>query len=91
MIIDLEVPYAEKDLAKNFGARWNPVKRIWFVRLEGETDVPVELMRWMPRRLVAIQAPAVKLKTKDYSRLSAGGKQAYWLANPVKNGSCADF
>lgn len=29
--IDLRVPFAEKDDAKSLGARWDPVKRVWYV------------------------------------------------------------
>lgn len=35
--IDLNVPYAAKDKAKALGARWDPVRRIWFV--EAGTDL----------------------------------------------------
>lgn len=32
MIVWLNVPFAEKDQAKALGARWNPVKKKWYVK-----------------------------------------------------------
>ena len=32
MRIDLKVPFAEKDTAKTLGARWDPAKKIWYVK-----------------------------------------------------------
>jgi len=31
MIVELNVPFADKDKAKAMGARWNPEKRTWYV------------------------------------------------------------
>lgn len=42
--VDLDVPYGEKDEAKKLGARWDAVRKTWFV----EADMPVEpFRRWM--------------------------------------------
>ncbi|WP_313453309.1 DUF5710 domain-containing protein [Brevundimonas sp.] len=30
-VVDLSVPFSEKDEAKQLGARWNPERRIWYV------------------------------------------------------------
>jgi hypothetical protein len=45
MRIDLKVPFAEKDTAKALGARWDPAKKIWYVK-----DVAdfTPLSRWIP-------------------------------------------
>ena len=45
MRIDLKVPYAEKDAAKALGARWDPAKKIWYVK-----DVAdfTPFTRWIP-------------------------------------------
>lgn len=44
-IILLEVPFAEKDVAKQLGARWNPVLRKWYVP-EGLDPAP--FATWRP-------------------------------------------
>ena len=44
-IILLEVPFAEKDVAKQLGARWNPVLRKWYVP-EGLDPAP--FAAWRP-------------------------------------------
>jgi hypothetical protein len=31
MIVELNVPFDEKEHAKAMGARWNPVKKTWYV------------------------------------------------------------
>lgn len=31
MRVDLNVPFAEKDDAKKLGARWDAVRRVWYV------------------------------------------------------------
>lgn len=57
MTIYLNVPYAEKDHAKQRGARWDKDKKKWFVP-DGAN--PSHFMRWMsfaPR----IQEPLPKL------------------------------
>jgi len=44
-LIDLNVPYAEKDEAKSLGAKWNPNKKIWYVPVEAD---PRPFARWLP-------------------------------------------
>lgn len=47
-MILLEVPFAEKNLAKSVGARWNPVEKKWYVPGDLESDLsPFE--RWLPQ------------------------------------------
>ena len=45
MRIDLQVPYAEKDIAKSMGARWDMGRCIWY--LENPDDL-IPFIRWMP-------------------------------------------
>jgi hypothetical protein len=45
MRIDLNVPFGEKDQAKMLGAKWDPARRVWYVR-EGTNLDPFK--RWMP-------------------------------------------
>ena len=41
---DLNVPFAEKDHAKGFGARWDPEKRTWYI----EGDIPEDMpKKWL--------------------------------------------
>lgn len=45
MIIYLNVPYSQKDQAKSLGARWNPVRKQWYV----ENVEHIELFQaWFP-------------------------------------------
>ncbi|BBN59625.1 exodeoxyribonuclease VII large subunit [Hydrogenovibrio marinus] len=47
-MILLEVPFAEKDIAKSVGARWNPVEKKWYVPDDLSSDLaPFE--RWLPQ------------------------------------------
>lgn len=43
--IDLRVPFSEKDQAKSLGARWDPVKRTWYVPANLDESA---FKRWMP-------------------------------------------
>lgn len=45
MRIDLNVPFGEKDQAKMLGAKWDPARRVWYVR-DGTNLDPFR--RWMP-------------------------------------------
>jgi hypothetical protein len=42
----LNVPYAEKDQARELGARWNPTRKRWYVP-DGVALEPFE--RWLPK------------------------------------------
>lgn len=37
MRTNLQVPFAEKDAAKQLGARWDPARKVWFV--ENKADM----------------------------------------------------
>lgn len=43
--IYLNVPYAEKDLAKRNGARWDPNKRQWYVSSKENLE---NCLKWLP-------------------------------------------
>lgn len=47
--IDLEVPFSEKDEAKQLGARWDASRKVWFVP-DGHSSSAFK--RWMPENLV---------------------------------------
>lgn len=43
----LKVPFEQKDMAKSFGARWDPAVRLWWVHKIFLTVEP-RLKRWLP-------------------------------------------
>jgi len=54
MRINLQTPFAEKDKAKALGARWDSVRKVWYV-----VDVAdlTAFMRWIPDLAAASEAP----------------------------------
>lgn len=54
IVIDLDVPFSEKDEAKRLGARWNPERRKWFIPA-GVSPEPFQ--RWLKDN------PALTIKT----------------------------
>jgi hypothetical protein len=46
MRTNLQVPFAEKDQAKELGARWDATKRVWYV--QNVTDLTA-FTRWLPQ------------------------------------------
>ena len=55
MRIDLKVPFAEKDIAKALGARWDAAKKIWYIM---EVADLTPFMRWIPDLEAATEGPA---------------------------------
>mmetsp|Transcript_21120 Transcript_21120/g.66399 ORF Transcript_21120/g.66399 Transcript_21120/m.66399 type:complete len:354 (+) Transcript_21120:66-1127(+) len=49
--LDLDCPYAEKDLVKAKGARWDPEKKTWFFMVQRgrEAQARADFARWLPR------------------------------------------
>jgi len=55
MRINLKVPFAQKDAAKELGARWDAARKIWYV----VDPVCLEVFAdWMPEPELATAAPA---------------------------------
>jgi hypothetical protein len=48
MRTNLQVPYAEKDLARRRGAHWDKGRKVWYV--ENVEDLG-PFLRWMPAHL----------------------------------------
>jgi hypothetical protein len=48
MRVDLLVPYNERHDAKRFGAKWDGVKRTWYIV---DVENIERFMRWMPAHL----------------------------------------
>ena len=79
MRTNLQVPFAEKDDAKKLGARWDPIRKVWFI--ENTTDI-VPFMRWMPAHHMPdeLSEPtktksATKTKTTEVSSLTIVGTE----------------
>jgi len=47
MLIELNVPYREKDAAKRLGARWNDARQVWYIE---NVDNVGAFLRWLPSR-----------------------------------------
>jgi hypothetical protein len=45
MRIDLAVPYHQKDKAKSLGARWDGIKRVWYVVDVSDLS---SFIKWIP-------------------------------------------
>ncbi len=54
MRTNLQVPFAEKDQAKALGARWDPVKRVWYVQNASDLSA---FSRWLPQDATAAATP----------------------------------
>lgn len=76
MRVNLNVPYAEKDLAKALGARWDVAKRVWYVE-----DLPrlEPFLRWMPKHLTAPSKPVVS-KPKVAAKRQVKSKKSHLKA-----------
>ena len=61
MRIDLNCPYAEKDVAKGLGARWDAARKVWFI-VDVEDLTP--FMRWIKTKK-AVVAPTVLSVQED--------------------------
>lgn len=67
MRIDLNVPYAEKDQAKQWGAKWDAARRIWYVENVQNLE---PLMRWMPEHLKRPDDASSVLQLEQAPRIS---------------------
>jgi hypothetical protein len=61
MRIDLNCPYAEKDVARRLGARWDAARKVWFI-VDVEDLTP--FMRWIKTKK-AVVAPTVLSVQED--------------------------
>lgn len=71
MRVNLQVPYAEKDLARRRGARWDRGRKVWYV--EDTADLG-RFLRWMPRHLTKPhKAPEEAFSGPTSNAARAGG------------------
>jgi hypothetical protein len=66
MRIDLNVPFEEKDHAKSLGAKWDPARRVWFVRDRQNLE---PFMRWMPAGMTKPHNPSFDIEPEMIRRL----------------------
>jgi len=52
--IDLKVPFDKKDEAKKLGARWDGIKKVWYV--ENKEDL-TPFVNWIDERLMKPSKP----------------------------------
>lgn len=55
MRMNLRVPFAEKDQAKQLGARWDPALKVWYVAADAD---PAPFAKWSPTPHGAAAVPA---------------------------------
>ncbi|MCK9622178.1 MAG: DUF5710 domain-containing protein [Methylobacter sp.] len=58
MRIDLIVPYDDKEKAKILGARWDGIRKCWYI-VDKEDLLP--FMAWMPKHLAQPHAKGKKV------------------------------
>lgn len=71
MRLDLKVPYAEKDQAKQLGARWDPARKLWYI--DDKLDAGL-FARWQPRPHDAAAPPAAATAAGGQRRRPAGSE-----------------
>lgn len=66
----LAVPYAEKDLAKSAGARWDKAAKAWYAGKNADIRA---LQRWFPENAAQQQQPAISPQVEFAELLRANG------------------
>ena len=79
----LEVPYGEKDVAKAYGAKWDPQRRKWFA--DSEFDLPA-LSKWQPCKFGSVEA--VHTNPVAWDNASSSSSRTY-LEVPYKHKDAA--
>jgi hypothetical protein len=62
MRTDLKVPFSEKDEAKNLGARWDGIRKTWYI--ENSSFLP-NFAKWLPLPPSSEASDAFKSKTLE--------------------------
>lgn len=70
-VIYLYVPYREKDEAKRLGAKWDLIKKRWFIPISIDTN---PFIKWLPYKLFNLRAPYFYL-AQTYRQCFKCGKQ----------------
>ena len=79
--IDLKVPFAEKDSAKQLGARWDSSRKVWYVPDGVDPDVFERWMEKSPFVSVRMSNHSIPDQTGSYSICS----ESYLIAKTLKN------
>lgn len=82
MRINLDCPYSDKDRAKQLGARWCAVQRVWYVT---STDNIAEIKQWLPKTITLAEYLAIKYSASSAS-LSKTAAQAFGVPFPLETG-----
>ncbi len=71
----LNVPYSEKDYAKTRGARWDAIKKSWYI--ENIEDI-TPFMQWMPGHLLKpnTERPVLTSKIGKQAKKEKSGKHS---------------
>lgn len=83
MIVELNVPYEEKDIVKKLGAKWNIDKKVWFVE-----NVPNlhKFWKWIPEHIKNLDNGAKgESRIKNWSKLNLDQKKSKWKPKPKKS------
>jgi len=84
MRINLVTPFAEKDAVKALGARWDAVKKCWYIVDIADCS---PFARWIPKREPAVDVPvASPIVTKPKPSSPTSSKAP--LANGVADCGC---
>lgn len=72
MRLNLNVPFAEKDEAKQLGARWDAARKVWYI--EGKEDLK-PFARWLSSDNQASQSPrAMDATTQTFTGMTIRGR-----------------
>lgn len=83
MRIDLVTPFAEKDAAKALGARWDSVKKTWYIQNVADLT---PFLRWIPAATHGAATPADRpvAPAKPAAKAASGGGGTVTLSVAVR-------
>jgi hypothetical protein len=65
MRVNLNVPFAEKDQAKQLGARWDPARKTWYIK---DVEDLTQFMRWITPTRLTMAAECKNLMRPSHQR-----------------------
>lgn len=71
-MIYLNVPFAQKDQAKNLGARWDPIARKWYIPEELQ-EQKSQFAQWLMHETASYAAPSAKTEQPIQERPQQNG------------------
>jgi len=85
MIVNLNVPFSQKDEAKGLGARWNPTKKVWY--LNNPEDL-TPFLKWIPREWRARYASQISSIKSSFTESSTSETEDAGVLKIWADGSC---